>query len=101
MFEESASGDRCDRPELHRALDHLRNGDILAVWKLDRLSRSLKDLLHILVGGRKPKLKRNQRTEIIEMVNTGAKSAAEAARLFGFHRSAISRLLAVENLSVK
>jgi DNA invertase Pin-like site-specific DNA recombinase len=35
-------------PELHRLLDHLRKGDVLVVWKLDRLSRSLKDLLLIL-----------------------------------------------------
>jgi DNA invertase Pin-like site-specific DNA recombinase len=35
-------------PELHRLLDRLREGDALVVWKLDRLSRSLKDLLHIL-----------------------------------------------------
>jgi DNA invertase Pin-like site-specific DNA recombinase len=48
IFEENASGSRWDRPELHRALDQLRQGDILVVWKLDRLSRSLKDLLHIL-----------------------------------------------------
>src|ERR1700738_2450342 len=48
IYEESASGGRSDRPELHRALDQLREGDILVVWKLDRLSRSLKDLLHIL-----------------------------------------------------
>ena len=41
-------GDRWDRPELHRLLDHLRDGDTLVVWKLDRLSRSLKDVLHIM-----------------------------------------------------
>ena len=29
-------------------LDHLRDGDTLVVWKLDRLSRSLKDVLHIM-----------------------------------------------------
>ena len=29
-------------------LDQLREGDVIVVWKLDRLSRSLKDLLHIL-----------------------------------------------------
>lgn len=48
LFEEKASGGRWDRPELHRLLDHLRAGDIVVVWKLDRLSRSLKDLLHIM-----------------------------------------------------
>lgn len=48
VYEERASGGRWDRPELHRLLDHLREGDALVVWKLDRLSRSLKDLLHIL-----------------------------------------------------
>ena len=48
VFEENASGGRWDRPELHRLLDQLRAGDTLVVWKLDRLSRSLKDLLHIL-----------------------------------------------------
>ena len=48
LFEEAASGGRWDRPELHRVLDHLREGDTVVVWKLDRLSRSLKDVLHIM-----------------------------------------------------
>ena len=48
LFEEAASGGRWDRPELHRVLDQLRNGDTVVVWKLDRLSRSLKDVLHIM-----------------------------------------------------
>jgi DNA invertase Pin-like site-specific DNA recombinase len=48
VYEEKASGGRWDRPQLHRMLDHLREGDVVVVWKLDRLSRSLKDLLHIL-----------------------------------------------------
>jgi DNA invertase Pin-like site-specific DNA recombinase len=48
IYEEKASGGRWDRPQLHRMLDHLRDGDVVVVWKLDRLSRSLKDLLHIL-----------------------------------------------------
>jgi DNA invertase Pin-like site-specific DNA recombinase len=48
LFEETASGGRWDRPELHRMLDHLREGDMVVVWKLDRLSRSLKDVLHIM-----------------------------------------------------
>ena len=49
LFEEAASGGRWDRPELHRLLDQLREGDVVVVvWKLDRLSRSLKDVLHIM-----------------------------------------------------
>jgi DNA invertase Pin-like site-specific DNA recombinase len=44
---DGASG-RWDRPELHRMLDQLREGDVVVVWKLDRLSRSLKDVLHIM-----------------------------------------------------
>ena len=48
IFEEAASGGRWDRPELHRLLDHLRENDTVVVWKLDRLSRSLKDVLHIM-----------------------------------------------------
>ena len=48
LFEETASGGRWDRPELQRMLDHLREGDTIVVRKLDRLSRSLKDVLHIM-----------------------------------------------------
>ena len=48
IHEERASGGRWDRPELTRLLDRLAPGDVLVVWKLDRLSRSLKDLLLIL-----------------------------------------------------
>ncbi len=48
LFEEAASDGRWDRPELHRLLDHLRDSDTVVVWKLDRLSRSLKDVLHIM-----------------------------------------------------
>ncbi|WP_353728564.1 recombinase family protein [Mesorhizobium sp.] len=48
VYEEKASGGRWDRPELHRLLGRLGDGDVVVVWKLDRLSRSLKDLLLIL-----------------------------------------------------
>src|SRR5205809_8041080 len=48
IFREKASGGRWDRPELHRLLDHLRKGDVLVVWKLDRLSRSLRDVLIVM-----------------------------------------------------
>jgi DNA invertase Pin-like site-specific DNA recombinase len=48
IYKETASGGRWDRPELQACLQHLRKGDVLVVWKLDRLSRSLSDLLRIL-----------------------------------------------------
>ena len=48
IFEEAASGGRWDRPVLQDMLRHLREGDLVVVWKLDRLSRSLKDLLHLM-----------------------------------------------------
>jgi DNA invertase Pin-like site-specific DNA recombinase len=48
IYREKASGGRWDRPELHRLLDQLRKRDVLVVWKLDRLSRSLRDVLIIM-----------------------------------------------------
>ena len=45
IFQEKASGGRWDRLELQRLMEHLRAGDVVVVFKLDRLSRSLKDLL--------------------------------------------------------
>jgi DNA invertase Pin-like site-specific DNA recombinase len=152
VFEEQASGGRWDRPELHRLLEQLRPGDTVVVWKLDRLSRSLKDLLTILekieiagatflsltesidtsapagrmmmqivgsfaeferamlrertkngldaarkegrVGGRRPKLTKQQQDEIVSLVTSGKKTGADAARLFQVHPSTVSRLLA-------
>lgn len=48
IFQELASASQRDRPELQRMLDHLSKGDTVVVWKLDRLSRSIIDLSHIL-----------------------------------------------------
>jgi DNA invertase Pin-like site-specific DNA recombinase len=64
LYEEIASGGRWDRPELHRMLDQLRENDVVVVWKLDRLSRSLRDLLHIM--------------EKIESMDAGFKSLTES-----------------------
>lgn len=50
VFHDKVSGSRAERPELAKALEILREGDTLVVWKLDRLGRSVKNLLD-LVGG--------------------------------------------------
>ena len=48
LFEDHLTGVRWERPALFEVLAQLRPGDVLVVWKLDRLSRSLKDLLHLM-----------------------------------------------------
>ena len=151
VFQEKVSGGRWDRPELHRMLKQLRKGDVVIVWKLDRLSRSLIDVLNLMeviskakagfrslteaidtttpagrmmmqmvgtfaeferamlkertlkgldaarkqgrIGGRRPKLTAHQQDEILQLVQSGKKTAADAARLFNVHPATISRIL--------
>ncbi len=50
VFTDHASGSREDRPELVAALDSLRPGDTLVVWRLDRLGRSLPHLIDTVTG---------------------------------------------------
>jgi DNA invertase Pin-like site-specific DNA recombinase len=90
IFEESASGGRWDRPELHRALDQLRNGDVLVVWKLDRLSRSLKDLLHILEKVTKAKAGFRSLTEAIDTTTSAGRMMLQMLGAFAeFKRSMV------------
>jgi DNA invertase Pin-like site-specific DNA recombinase len=48
VYEETASGAKADRPVLAEALEYIRPGDILVVWRLDRLGRSLKHLIETI-----------------------------------------------------
>jgi DNA invertase Pin-like site-specific DNA recombinase len=48
VFEERISSRKESRPELERALEYCRAGDVLVVWKLDRLGRSLEELLELV-----------------------------------------------------
>ena len=63
IFEDTASS-AADRPGLRDALVHLRAGDTLVVWRLDRLGRSLKDLI--------------ARAEALRIQGVGLKSLKEA-----------------------
>lgn len=48
VFEDKVSGTRADRPGLGTAQEMLREGDTLVVWKLDRLGRSVKQLVDLV-----------------------------------------------------
>jgi DNA invertase Pin-like site-specific DNA recombinase len=48
IFTEQISGAVTDRPALHEALAFARSGDTLIIWKLDRLARSMKQLIETI-----------------------------------------------------
>ncbi|HLM62639.1 MAG TPA: recombinase family protein [Pyrinomonadaceae bacterium] len=48
IYQDVASGAKTDRSGLNEAKKYLRKGDTLVVWKLDRLGRSLRDLINIV-----------------------------------------------------
>ena len=48
VLDDKVSGSRAERPGLAKALEMLREGDTLVVWKLDRLGRSVKNLVNLV-----------------------------------------------------
>lgn len=48
LFEDKINGSKLNRPGLSKALEDLRRGDTLVVWKLDRLGRSLRNLIELI-----------------------------------------------------
>ncbi|MGZ9057341.1 recombinase family protein [Methylomagnum sp.] len=90
VFEESASGGRWDRPELRRRLDQLRAGDTLAVHRLDRLSRSLKDLLAILDRLNAAGIQFRSLTEAVDTTGPAGRTLMQMPGAFaGFEREMI------------
>ena len=73
VFPEKASGAQRERPQLRAALDYMRSGDTLVVWKLDRLARSLKQLIETVedLGDRRIGLR--SLTESIDTRSTGGR----------------------------
>ena len=56
IYQDHASGRHDDRPGLRECLKALREGDILVIWKLDRLGRSLRHLINVVDGFIKQKI---------------------------------------------
>ena len=73
IFEDQASGARADRPGLAEAQAYLREGDVLVVWKLDRLGRSMSHLIDTVkdLDGRKVGL--HSLTEQIDTTTPGGR----------------------------
>lgn len=73
VFEERVTGTKRERPELQACLRTLRDGDTLVVWKLDRLARSLKDLVELIHELNERGVGFRSLTEAIDTTNAGGK----------------------------
>jgi DNA invertase Pin-like site-specific DNA recombinase len=89
-FVEKASGAQRDRPELQAALGYMRSGDTLVVWKLDRLARSLKQLIETVESLENKKMGFRSLTENIDTTTPGGRLTFHLfAALAEFERSII------------
>ena len=73
VFMEKASGANRDRPELKAALDYIRAGDTLVVWKLDRLARSVRQLVETAEDLAKRQIGLKVLTQQIDTTNPGGR----------------------------
>ena len=90
VFEEKASGAQRERPALKSALEYMRQGDTLVVWKLDRLARSLKQLIETVEDLGSQGIGFRSLTEAIDTTTSGGKLVFHIfAALAEFERSVI------------
>ena len=73
IFTDTASGAKAERKGLEEAIDYVREGDILVVWRLDRLGRSLKDLIERLTELHQRNIGFKSLTENIDTTTSGGK----------------------------
>jgi len=90
LFTDIASGGSADRDGLAQTLAHLRPGDTLVVWRLDRLGRSLKHLIETVTELKKREIGFRSLTEGIETETSGGRLVFHLfACLAEFERSVI------------
>jgi DNA invertase Pin-like site-specific DNA recombinase len=90
VYEETASGKTAGRPELEQCRKALRAGDTLVVWRLDRLGRSLPDLVQIVADLEKAGIGFESMTEKIETGSAAGKLVFHVfAALAEFERNLI------------
>jgi DNA invertase Pin-like site-specific DNA recombinase len=73
IIEDTVSGGKAQRPGLERVHDALRSGDVLAVWRLDRLGRSLKHLIELMAELEAERIGFQSFTESIDTTTPGGK----------------------------
>lgn len=73
IFTDTVSDAKAERPGLTQALDHLREGDSLVVWRLDRLGRSLANLIELMTLLDERKVGFRSLTENIDTTMSGGK----------------------------
>ena len=73
VFVDHASGTKTSRPQLDALLDHLREGDVLVVWRLDRLGRSMKHLVGLVEDLAERGIGFRSITEAIDTTTSGGK----------------------------
>lgn len=80
IFDDQITGNKIQRPGLEAALEFAREGDVVIVWRLDRLSRSLKDLIEMvaLLDSKKIGLK-----SLHESIDTSSSSGKLIFHIFG------------------
>ncbi len=95
IWTEQMSGGRDDRPELAALLDYARSGDVLAVWRLDRLGRSLPHLLTVVEDLDARRVELRSLTESIDTTTPGGRlvfhvfaAVAQFERALAANRSA-------------
>jgi DNA invertase Pin-like site-specific DNA recombinase len=73
LYEDRVSGTKARRPGLEQALSHLRAGDTLVVWRLDRLGRSLRHLIETVTELQEKGIGFKSLTESIDTTTSGGK----------------------------
>jgi DNA invertase Pin-like site-specific DNA recombinase len=73
IFTEKASGAQRERPELKAALNYIRAGDTLVVWKLDRLARSMRQLIETVEDLQARGIELRSLTESIDTATPGGR----------------------------
>ena len=90
VFKDELTGAHVNRPALTRCLKILQPGDTLIVWKLDRLGRSLRDLIHMLDDFKRQGIKFKSLTEAIDTETPTVRAMSAPTELSATSKSALS-----------